>query len=140
MLYLLLFTNLNVSQEEYVKEDGNTSTRAVVPDGAPSIPLLGLVTLLFGTGFWMADVMGDSIVAEKAKLEPAHSRGSLQSSCYSYRFFGLMVAVPFSSVLYSNFGPYYIILLLSLLPLSILPLVYMLGEVRYAPIASTREQ
>jgi hypothetical protein len=88
----------------------------------------------------MADVMGDSVVAEKAKLEPEHCRGSTQSSCYSYRFFGLMVAAPFSSVLYSWFGPYCVILLMAMLPMSILPLVYYLGEVRYGEVASTRDQ
>lgn len=140
MAYLLLFSDLTLPDQEYVDEAGNSATRTVAPENAPSIPMLSLITLLFGTGFWMADVMGDSVVAEKAKLEPLHSRGSVQSSCYSYRFFGLMIAAPFSSVLYRQVGPYYVILLLSLLPLSILPLVYMLGEVRYAPVASTREQ
>jgi hypothetical protein len=140
MSYLLLFSDLRLVEEEYVDEDGNVATRTAAPDGAPTIPMLSLITLLFGTGFWIADVMADSIVAEKAKLEPVHSRGSVQSSCYSYRFFGLMIAAPFSTALYSSFGPYYVIMLLSLLPLSILPLVYMLGEVRYAPVASTREQ
>jgi len=80
------------------------------------------------------------VVAEKAKLEPENARGSVQSSCYSYRFFGLMVAAPFSSSLYSWLGPKYIIALLSLLPLSILPLVYYLEEERYAPVASTSAQ
>ena len=94
----------------------------------------------FFLGFWLADVMGDSVVAEKAKLEPPEARGSVQSSCYSYRFFGLMVAAPFSSALYSWLGPYYVISLLSLLPLSILPLIYWLGETKNAPVASTKEQ
>jgi hypothetical protein len=140
MSYLLLFSDLSLVEEEYLDASGNMSTRTVAPNDAPSIPLLSLVTLVFGTGFWMADVMADSVVAEKAKLEPVHSRGSIQSSCYSYRFFGLMVAAPFSSALYSSMGPRIIIALLALLPLSVLPLVYMLGEVRYAPVASTREQ
>lgn len=84
--------------------------------------------------------MGDSVVAEKAKLEPEHARGSVQSSCYSYRFFGLMVAAPFSTSLYSWLGPRYIIGLLSLLPLSILPLVYWLQEDKDAPVAPTSAQ
>lgn len=84
--------------------------------------------------------MGDSIVAEKAKLEPESSRGSIQSSCYSYRFFGMMVAAPLSTVLYSYAGPYYVILLLSLLPMCILPLVYMLHEDTDTPPPSTRTQ
>jgi BT1 family len=140
MSYLFLFSNLSLLEEVYLDDNGNEATRTVAPDDAPSVPLLSLVTLLFGTGFWMADVMADSVVAEKAKLEPIHSRGSIQSSCYSYRFFGLMVAAPFSTTLYSSMGPRSIIALLALLPLSVLPMVYMLGEVRYAPVASTREQ
>jgi len=43
--------------------------------------------------------VGDSIVAEKAKLEPPHQRGHTQSSCYSYRFFGSMIAVPMGTYL-----------------------------------------
>jgi BT1 family len=140
MLALLLNTNLTLSEEEYEKEDGTIGTRNVAPEDAPTIPFLSLTFLMFGTGFWMADVMGDSVVAEKAKLEPVHARGATQSSCYSYRFFGLMVAAPFSSVVYSFLGPFYVISLLALLPLSILPLVYYLGEVRHCEIASTRQQ
>ena len=78
------------------------------PADAPSIPFLSLTLLGFGTGFWLADVMGDSIVAEKAKLEPPESRGSIQSTCYSYRFFGIMVAAPLSTYLYATAGPYYV--------------------------------
>lgn len=111
-----------------------------IPMDAPSIALLSVALLGFGTGFWMADVMGDSVVAEKAKLEPTHARGSVQSSCYAYRFFGLMIAAPLSTYMYSSVGPYYVVLLLSLLPLSILPLVWMLYEAHDAPRASTREQ
>ena len=140
MASLTLFTDLSLEEEEYADEDGNLATRIVASENAPSVPFLSLVLLLFGTGFWMADVMGDSVVAEKAKLEPPEARGSVQSSCYSYRFFGLMCAAPFSSALYSWLGPFYVISLLSLLPLSILPLIYWLGEVKDAPVASTGEQ
>ncbi|KAL3931193.1 MAG: hypothetical protein SGARI_004270, partial [Bacillariaceae sp.] len=140
MFGLMLRSNLSLGEEEYEKDDGTTATRAVAPDDAPTVPFLSLVLLMFGTGFWMADVMGDSVVAEKAKLEPIHARGATQSSCYSYRFFGLMVAAPFSTALYSWVGPYYVIALLALLPLSILPLVYCMGEVQYAEVASTKDQ
>ena len=140
MMSLILTTDLTLGEEVYIKDDGSTAVRSVAPENAPSIPFLSLCMLLFGTGFWMADVMGDSVVAEKAKLEPEHSRGSTQSSCYSYRFFGLMCAAPFSTGLYRWLGPYYVFCLLALFPLSILPLVYCLGEVRDAPVASTKEQ
>ncbi|KAG7372278.1 folate/biopterin transporter [Nitzschia inconspicua] len=140
MSALILTTNLTLSEEEYEKEDGSMGTQTVAPENAPSVQFLSLTLLLFGTGFWMADVMGDSLVAEKAKLEPIHARGATQSSCYSYRFFGLMVASPFSTLLYSWAGPFYVISLLALLPLSTLPLVYMLGEVQHGEVASTRQQ
>jgi hypothetical protein len=132
MLGLIMGSDLTLSLDE----DGNT----IVPPDAPSIPFLSLQMLLFGTGFWMADVMGDSVVAEKAKLEPLEARGSVQSSCYSYRFFGLMVAAPFSTAIYAWAGPFYVICLLSVLPLGILPLVFMMGEVKNAPVAATRDQ
>ena len=84
--------------------------------------------------------MGDSMVAEKAKLEPPHSRGSVQSSCYSYRFFGLMVSAPLATYLYSSSGPLAVVRLLAFLPLSILPLVYILLEVRNDALPSTWDQ
>lgn len=39
-------------------------------EGAPSIPFLSICLLLFGTGFWFADVMGDSIVVSEATSQP----------------------------------------------------------------------
>ncbi len=84
--------------------------------------------------------MGDSIVAEKAKLEPECSRGQLQSTCYACRFFGLMVAAPFSTAIYSNYGPKPIVALMALTPMAMLLPIWNLFEVRYAEIASTREQ
>lgn len=112
----------------------------VVPDDAPSIPFLSICLLLFGTGFWVADVMGDSIVAEKAKLELPEHRGSLQSTCYACRFFGLMVAAPISTALYSGLGPAFVIGLLAVLPLSILPVVYLLREYMAERPPTVREQ
>ena len=106
----------------------------------PSIPFLSFSLLLFGTGFWFADVMGDSIVAEKAKLEPESVRGQLQSTCYACRFFGLMLAAPLGTVIYSMYGPKAVVILMALLPASIVPLVYSLKETKNLPVASTREQ
>ncbi|KAL7550087.1 hypothetical protein ACHAWF_015278, partial [Thalassiosira exigua] len=96
--------------------------------------------LLFGTGFWFADVMGDSIVAEKAKLEPEDCRGHLQSTCYACRFFGLMIAAPLSTIIYSAHGPRAVVVLMAGLPAAIVPLVYLLKEARDVPVASTRKQ
>ncbi|OEU13046.1 MFS general substrate transporter [Fragilariopsis cylindrus CCMP1102] len=137
---LLLTTDLTLSEETYEKDDGSIGTNTIAPFGAPSIPFLCLTTFLYGSGFWLADVMGDSVVAEKARLEPTFAKGITQSSCYSYRFFGYMVAGPVSTGLYKYFGPKVVIFLLSALPFSILPLVCTLGEVRYGQVASTKDQ
>lgn len=109
-----------------------------VPADAPSVGFLSVSLLGFGTGFWLADVMGDSIVAEKAKLEI--EKGHLQSTCYACRFFGVMVAAPCSTYIYSAMGPYYVISLMAMLPLVILPTLYYLSEDRHAEVKSTYEQ
>ncbi|KAL7477866.1 hypothetical protein ACHAW6_003657 [Cyclotella cf. meneghiniana] len=154
MCLLLVFSDLsmeavqlNVAHEESV-EGGNDTERYLqtiaqqnpVIGAPPSIPFLSFCLLLFGTGFWFADVMGDSIVAEKAKLEPESSRGQLQSTCYACRFFGLMVAAPFSTIIYSTFGPKAVVVLMAGLPASIVPFVYILNETKNVPVASTKEQ
>ena len=136
MLLLLAFSDLG---RHYV-DDGTGKMKAVPNEGAPSIPFLSACLLLFGTGYWLADVMGDSIVAEKSKLEPEHSRGQLQSTCYACRFFGVMVAAPLSSVLYSTFGPQLVIKLMALMPMSMLPFIYNFYELKDMEIKSTKEQ
>ena len=77
--------------------------KPIPPSFAPSIESLMGSFLLLGVGLWMADVMGDSLVAEKARLEPEHLKGNLQSSCYACRFFGMMVGAPLSTYLYSSY-------------------------------------
>lgn len=47
---LLFTTDLSLSEEEYVKEDGDVGTRVVIPPDAPSIPFFCAMTFLFGTG------------------------------------------------------------------------------------------
>lgn len=140
MMILLSFSNLE-RVADVANDDEVAVNKAFSPaEDAPSIPFLTLSLLIFGTGFWFADVMGDSIVAEKAKLEPEESRGQLQSTCYACRFFGLMVAAPISTVLYSKFGPQIIVTLMALLPMTMLVPIYYLYEVKHAEIKSTREQ
>ena len=126
LLPLLLYSNLTMLP------DGSP------PDDAPTIGALSLSLLGFGTGFWLADVMGDSIVAEKAKLETV--KGHIQSTCYACRFFGLMMAAPLSTVLYSAKGPWPVVALLSILPLTTLPLIFWLQEDRNVVVKSTAEQ
>jgi len=140
MLALVMMSDLD--RVEIVNDDdgGSGGTSLAPADGAPSIGMLSLTLLVFGTGFWFADVMGDSIVAEKAKLEPVSSRGQLQSTCYACRFFGMMIAAPISTYLYSNYGPKIIVILMAILPMAMLIPIWNLYEVRYAEIKSTREQ
>lgn len=130
---ILQFSTVNVA----ANDDPNNTTTVGEP---PSIPFLSFTLLLFGTGFWFADVMGDSIVAEKAKLEPESSRGHLQSTCYACRFFGLMIAAPLSTVIYSMYGPKFVVVLMAGLPAMIVPLVYMLKETKNQVVASTKDQ
>jgi len=142
MIALLTFSNLERIQIDANddKNNGNATTTLVPPDDAPSIPFLTLSLLIFGTGFWFADVMGDSIVAEKAKMEPEACRGQLQSTCYACRFFGVMIAAPISTVLYTKFGPEVIVTLMALLPMIMLLPIYNLYEVKNAPVKATRDQ
>ena len=144
MASLLCFSNLRVPARNAgcfrSRDDVADDTQDEIPSDAPTIPFLSVCLLLFGVGFWMADVMGDSIVAEKAKLEPEYQRGSIQSTCYACRFFGMMIAAPASTALYTWIGPHAVIQLLALLPFSILPLVYVFHETRHAIIVSTRQQ
>jgi BT1 family len=143
MLSLFTMSNLNVPARNagcFHSKDDPDYQQGAIPDDAPTIPFLSLCLLMFGVGFWMADVMGDSVVAEKAKLEPDYQRGSIQSTCYACRFFGMMIAAPASTALYTKLGPQAVIQLLAILPLGILPLVYVFGETRNAVVASTRQQ
>ncbi len=143
MASLLFFSNLRVPARNagcFRSDDDDPYEQDEIPADAPTIPFLSICLLVFGIGFWMADVMGDSIVAEKAKLEPEYQRGSIQSTCYACRFFGMMIAAPASTALYTWVGPHAVIQLLAILPFSILPLVYMFHEPRHAIILSTRQQ
>lgn len=153
LLCLLMFSNLRIparnagcfkaeNNEDDNNDDNNNenSNDDLEELGAPTIPFLSLCLLGFGIGFWLADVMGDSIVAEKAKLELPEQRGSLQSTCYACRFFGIMVAAPLSTYLYSTVGPYYVVLLLSVMPLTIIPFIYTLYEKQHGYIVPVRDQ
>jgi len=102
--------------------------KPIPPSFAPSIESLMGSFLLLGVGLWMADVMGDSLVAEKARLEPEHLKGNLQSSCYACRFFGMMVGAPLSTYLYSSYGPQSIVMTLVIVPVTLVPLILLLRD------------
>ena len=134
MVHLLLTSNLTLEW----KDNGTL----VIPKNSPSIQQLSVCFLVFGFGYWMADVNSDSIVAERAKLEPPSKRGQLQSTCYAFRFFGVMVAAPVSTFLYdSNHGPRNIVLIMAIIPTVIMaPLLYLLQEIPPTRILSARQQ
>lgn len=140
MIFLIMTSDLGRTEVDDNKNNENGSSSFIPSENAPSVQVLTLSLLMFGIGFWFADVMGDSIVAEKAKLEPEHSRGHLQSTCYACRFFGLMIAAPVSTYLYSTVGPQIVIKLMCILPLMMLIPIYNLFETKNAPITSTRDQ
>ena len=129
------------NNDGYNNGNGNNSNVSYEPpEDAPSIPFLTFTLLLFGTGFWFADVMGDSLVAEKAKLEPPESRGQLQSTCYASCFFGKMIAAPIATVLYSTHGPQVLVRLMGIVPMMMLYPIYHLWEMKDVEIQPTRVQ
>eukprot|EP00977_Amphora_coffeiformis_P016387 scaffold5075_cov174-Amphora_coffeaeformis.AAC.9 len=112
----------------------------VPPEGAPSITQLSVTFLLFGISMWFADATMDAVVAEKARCEPVGRRGSLQSTCYAFRFAGLMVCAPLSNYLYTHVGPQVVVHLLMLVPTVMLPLSLIMKEERDLLLASFRDQ
>jgi hypothetical protein len=80
------------------------------------------------------------MVAQKAKFEPPHTRGSIQSTCYAWRFFGHVVAAPIATYLYDTRGPYPVILLTAIYPLLALPLIFVMHEDKNAKTQSAWEQ
>ena len=122
MAILCLSYDLTMTYDEY--------DRPLPPVNAPSLQFLSVTFFLFGIGMWMADVMADSLVAQKVCLEPDATRGSLQSTCYALRFFGLMVAAPLSTYLYSEHAATSVIYLMLGVPLTMPVLIHVLQEER----------
>jgi hypothetical protein len=107
----------------------------------PSIKAFSALIFLNSFGFWFADVIGDSLVAEKAKLEPEEHRGTLQSTCYACRFFMNTVSVFFSLAFYEWFPPRVIFWILAILPLVIMgPTIWTLREEKNVPVAAVQVQ
>lgn len=135
MALLLSTTDLSM---EYDDRDGFHTP--IPPLGAPSIEFLSAAFFLLGLGLWLADVMGDSLVAEKVRLEPDGMKGNLQSSCYACRFFGMMVSAPLSTVLYSLYGPKSVVMALGVSPMIVIPLIVCLREDKLAELKSVRDR
>lgn len=99
--------------------------------------------VFFGTfGLILIDVMADTMCVERSKFEPDATRGQMQATCYSIRFFGSICGaclgtlicskdVSFLSFLYLDFAQ--VSFLTGLIPiLLIAPWLYQLKEV-YVP-------
>jgi MFS family permease len=100
----------------------------------PSISTLSILVFVMSIGFWFADVIGDSLVAERAKYEPEEQRGQLQSLCYACRFFMLMVTVIISVVMFEYSSNQTVFFVLGLLPFVVmLPAIYLLKEEKVTP-------
>lgn len=106
-----------------------------------NIPLIALFYFLFGLGFWMADVIADSIMVEKAKTEVGENRGKLSSLCYSYRFLANMITITIVTFAYDYITVSAVFSTLAVLPwLVMLPAIYYMHEQRHLPIASVQHQ
>jgi hypothetical protein len=114
----------------------------LAPPNAPSMQLLCSCFFLWACGLWLSDVMGDALIAERAKLETQVDRGNLQAICYVLRGFGFVAMAPVSSMLYNTpRGPGLVIGATSVLPLTLFPFWYMLKERKLVVLdLTTREQ
>jgi len=123
------------------KDTADSSFVTTVPPNAPTMPLLSISFFLWACGVWFTDVMGDSLVAEKAKFEDPASRGELQVICYVVRGVGMAMMAPLSTWIYHTpSGPFWIVLGATLAPLFHMPWIYMLQECRDIKIMTTCEQ
>jgi len=141
MLVLLLTSDLSL--ERIASGESNTGSEVVVPPvNAPSVLSLSFIFFIWAVGVWWADVIADSLVAEKCKYETDADRGNLQVRCYALRGIGVAVMVPISSFTYNtHYGPWYIILASATIPLFHLPFLYHLQETRVVvPEFSAQEQ
>jgi MFS family permease len=139
MAVLLYSTDLSVPVNLY--DRNGTHQRNL-----PSMEWLMIAFFVTGCGIWLADVMVDSLIAQKVVMEPLHAQGQMQSSCYACRFFGLAVAAPMSTYLYSSGfygmpGPASIVIIMAVFPvILVVPLWFLLEEERNIRLPSTMDQ
>lgn len=107
----------------------------------PSIAILSIFYFVFGTGFWFADVIADSLMAEKARIEPENRRGELNSLCYACRFFALMISTVIATYAVENNSGRAVFLAMGVLPwLLMLPSIWFLREEKGVAVASVSAQ
>ena len=119
---------MSIEQDDDVSSS-SSNVMVVPPTNAPSIPLLSTAIFIWAVGLWLADVMGDALVAEKAKFETVRDRGNLQIFCYAVRGIGMAITAPTSTLIYNlQYGPWYILTITSCLPLCMVPFIYHLKD------------
>lgn len=133
LMPLLLMSDLSLDR---VEDD------RLAPANAPSMPFLCSCFFLWACGLWLSDVMGDALIAERAKLETETDRGNLQAVCYILRGFGFFLTSPISSMLYNTpHGPGLVIAATAFSPLALFPFCYMMKERKLVvPDMTTSEQ
>ncbi|CAB9527440.1 Folate-biopterin transporter [Seminavis robusta] len=146
---LTLLSNTNDDQD-LVDTTTNTTTTTTtssashwtVPANAPSMALLCACFFSWACGVWMADVMGDALVAERAKHEAVVHRGNTQALCYILRGLGFVLVAPLSSVLYSSYsnGAWIIVAATTVVPLFHVPAIIMLQEIPPTVLLPAHEQ
>lgn len=107
----------------------------------PSIALLSTFYFLFGSGFWFADVIADSLMAEKARIEPESRRGELNSLCYACRFFALMISTVVATYAVESNSGRAVFLAMGILPwLLMVPSIWAMHEAKDAAVSSVSSQ
>lgn len=94
-----------------------------------NIDSIALFYFLFGFGFWFADVVSDSVIAEKTRYETSENQGRIQSTCYACRFFALCLSTTFITFCYEYFPPSVLFNFIGCLPLlTVIPAIYFFHE------------
>ncbi|KAG5179232.1 folate-biopterin transporter [Tribonema minus] len=68
----------------------------------PTFSSLAVLLFVATIGQIMADVMADTLVVERARLEDTEQRGQLQATCYAVRFMGSVLGCLMGAVVYNQ--------------------------------------
>ena len=77
MLALVLFSDLRM-EKQFDNDTGKTVS--IANENAPSIGFLSFCILMSGIGYWLADVMADSIVVSSRLFSVQFSKKTKESS------------------------------------------------------------
>ena len=109
----------------------------------PTIPTLSCLYFLFGLGFWFADTVADSVMAEKVRFEPERLKGNMQSFCYGCRFFAIVISsiVATYCMQSSSSSPKTLFGVMAVLPLIVMiPSLILMKEEKMEVVSSASSQ